>query len=61
LCAALAEYPERFAADGSFCCEPVPRLMGLLAQSQARHVEATSLFAQAAEMAERAGLSSPDR
>ena len=27
LCAALAEYPEHFAADGSFGCEPVPKLM----------------------------------
>jgi hypothetical protein len=27
---ALAEYPEHFAADVSFGCEPVPRLMGLL-------------------------------
>ena len=61
LYAALAEYPGRFAADGSFCCEPVPRLMGLLAQSQARHVEAATLFAQGAEMAERAGLASPAR
>jgi hypothetical protein len=57
---ALAEYPEHFAADGSFCCEPVPRLMGLLARSQARHVEAASLLAQSAAMAERAGLATRD-
>ena len=57
---ALAEYPEHFAADVSFCCEPVPRLMGLLARIQARDVESASLFARSAAMAERAGLASPD-
>jgi hypothetical protein len=61
LYAALAEYPEHFAADGSFCCEPVPRLMGLLARSQAHHAEAASLLARSAVMAERVGLASPDR
>jgi DNA-binding winged helix-turn-helix (wHTH) protein len=54
----LAEYPEHFAADGSFACEPLPQLMGLLARSQGRQCEATSLLARGAAMAERAGLAS---
>jgi DNA-binding winged helix-turn-helix (wHTH) protein len=60
LFAALAEYPEHFSADVSFCCEPVPRLMGLLARSQDRHAECASLFARSAAMAERVGLAISD-
>jgi hypothetical protein len=52
----LAEFPEHFAADSSFCCEPVPQLMGLLARSQGQKGDATSLLARGAKMAERAGL-----
>jgi DNA-binding winged helix-turn-helix (wHTH) protein len=61
LFSALAEYPEHFSADISFYCEPVPRLMGLLAHMQARDAESAALFATAAAMAERAGLASAER
>jgi DNA-binding winged helix-turn-helix (wHTH) protein len=56
LYALLGEYPEHFVADGSFCCEPVPRLMGLLARSRDRETEAAALLARGTDLARRAGL-----